>query len=182
VDVPLEYVLPLCLARGTRVWVRAWASGGGVSPALQATLRAQAVSGTFPSARGNAPVVIGDDRATPGYATDVDPGATANTWGPWTELAASVPRRITRAIVMARIMGTTNNEGYFQFGIGTVGNEVAVSPAILNNAASASAGNSRQQQFTLYMTIPAGSRLVARAQSASTSNPSRDRRLIVYGF
>lgn len=113
----------------------------------------------------------------------VDPGATINTKGAWSELTASASRRITQLCV--RIGGQANttravNQWAWDIGIGGAGSEVVLIPDLFLYCHTTNDIPTPDVWGPFPVEIPAGTRIAARCQC--TINDAADRLIDVVAY
>ncbi len=127
-------------------------------------------------------VAIGDNTGTTN-GTTIDPGASNNTKGAWTEIVASSADDLYG---FNYSLGTNNNAttggtlGFWvDFGIGSSGNEEIIAGDMgmcMNNREQAA-----YDSHYLDIPIPAGSRIAVRGQSSSNNASQRLFDIIIHG-
>lgn len=115
---------------------------------------------------GSRAASLGPDPAT-SKCPIVDPGAVANTKGAWTELTSSAPFQSSGILltIQPNANYVANTASLFDIGIGAAGSEQILLPDIAYNTT----GYGWSYRYFLPLAIPAGVRVAARAQSASTA-------------
>ena len=161
--------LPLTIASGARVAVAVAAGAASQTLRVGVCLSDVSAYGT-----GSQHFVAGVTGGGSGFqGTDVDPGATINTKGAWTQLTASTPNDADLLLVCIG-MSQNNNllGGNFLVDIATggSGSETAI---IENIPVIRNASEEGYSQFTVLHTVASGTRLSARAQC--TINDASDR-------
>jgi hypothetical protein len=176
------WFLPIPIPAGARVAARcqAGAAGGGVVHA-----HCQIVgTGFLPSAPLGRVTSYGPDTADSG-GVSVDPGASANTKGAWVELAAAMSAPMSLALVafgQQMNPAPTNAVWLVDIGAGASGSEAPVLRDLALAFQIATNGFwSPLVIGPLPVSIPAGSRLVARAASDNTDATDRLLDVLVYG-
>lgn len=114
----------------------------------------------------------------------IDPGGTANVKGAWTAVTNSTARD-HRGLYIAIGRDTTISNGtrwLVDIGTGGAGSEVAIVSDIACGAAPALDYVSAPFIGPIYVDIPAGSRLSARAQCDSTTSADRQFYIVLYGL
>lgn len=111
-----------------------------------------------------------------GCGTTVDPGASADTKGAYSQLTASTTNDLAGFMLtfdqQGRTTGTSSGDYAIDIAVGSAGNEKAILPNTWNFLNSAVSMQIRNTGF-IPMPIRAGSRIAARAQSAVTTSPNR---------
>lgn len=117
-------------------------------------------------------------------ATDVDPGAVANTKGSWVQMIASTSRDYCGLMVMQGQNSTNNfsynNPGTFDVAIGASGSETTIIPDMVISATGLNDNTNTQAPFIM-VPIPSGTRIAARAQQGNTTAGTRVIGLALYG-
>lgn len=119
--------------------------------------------------------------------TIVDPGATPDTKGVWTELTAASDKDDSWLIVLAAVSAHGLSHGkqtMIDIGIGSAGNEIVVIPNLplcfsFSNLGSRQLSKTRAYSFPVR--VPSGTRISARAQSTISDAPSRSVSVAVIG-
>jgi hypothetical protein len=166
--------IPIDLPAGSRIAARC--QGSGVSNQLQ--VRAMTLRGGLLSTPPAGQVIaIGVNSADSGGQV-IDPGATTNTYGAWTELTAST----TVDIVAVRVcLGMRENAGpvgsvpayYVDLGVGAAASEQSLIEALPFSMTASGDFGAGGPHFWLPVSIPAGSRIAARARAGT--NDATDR-------
>ncbi len=172
---------PVAIPASSRLVIRCWASNGtSGAVACGVTIVDTAFRG---GASLNSCIAIGLDGSAP-KGTVVDPGATANTKGAWTELTGSLSQTINAwALAIGNNQNTNMAMANFLFdvGVGPSGSETV----ILENAQIMGTSSETRMPCMIgpfYETINAGSRIVVRAQSDITDATDRLSDVVFYGF
>lgn len=117
--------------------------------------------------------------------TSLDPGAVQHTKGSWVQLSASTPQTMAGFTLGFGAQGNTSRpDGRWlvDLAYGAEGDELPV----INNVIVTSNGTtgmiSPQMTPWIPVTVPKGSRLVARCSSSHTSSPNRLIDIIAYGY
>ncbi len=175
-ETQVEFIwCPMEIAAGTRVAVRCATSTASVAHVVSMNLFA-AGPASFGHQFAEAMGVSGAS------ATVVDPGATANTKGAWTQLIASTSRAARSFhlnVQGAAYPSGSDQRSLVDVAIGGAGSEVIIVPDILfavNNTLARNPG----LWLELPREIPAGSRVAVR--SACSINTALDRLLYVSGI
>lgn len=107
----------------------------------------------------------------------IDPGATANTYGAWTEIVAAVPFDVRFVMIgtKAAINGDSIGRGAFNLGVGSAGNEIPLVSDFnfYTSYGSADGPYTGTTQFEEYLSIPAGSRLSIQMKTSTGTSPAR---------
>lgn len=102
--------------------------------------------------------------STAGMSINMTSGNTKGTWG---ELVASLQADVIALVVLIRRPAGGSFRSLIDIGIGGAGSEQVVIPDIFN----ANSSSSQVNQYLFPINLPAGTRLAARGQSASTTTP-----------
>lgn len=166
--------VPIDLPAGSRIAARCQGSAASTQLQVRAmTLRGGLLS-TPPAGRV---IAIGTD-ATDSGGTVIDPGGTTNTYGAWTELTATT----TAEIVAVRIcLGMRENAApaattpayYLDLGVGAAASEQPLIEAFPFSSTASGDFGAGGPHFWLPVSIPAGSRIAARARAGT--NDATDR-------
>lgn len=175
------YYIPIPLAAGTRISVRAQCSTGASS----ITCRVVTISGGF-LATPPAGIVttIGANTADSG-GTELDAGAVGSTYGSWVQLSASTSVDVHGVAVA---IGSINNSAphesalnnYVELGVGGAGSEQVILELPIGSTAVSGAYWGPPPALWWPVSIPAGQRLAARAKSNSTDATDRKFDVIAY--
>jgi hypothetical protein len=175
------YFIPIPIPAGTRVSARCQATT--LSSALRAKVH---LLGDLPG--GMEPfgkcVRYGFVSATT-QGTTIDPGATANTKGAWTQLVAATTYAIkalwfdTSNLVQVT---RTSADWLLDLGIGGAGAELVIAPNFHIEASTTDDTLVHGPSPLLPVSIPAGSRLSARCMSSLNTATVRNLAVAVYGL
>jgi hypothetical protein len=183
-----RFWIPLHVPAGEPVQVRAQNyRTGGVAGTCEVSIIWQC--GTMVSATpfGHAATYGAATASTSG--TDVDPGATANTKGAYSELSAATTHDIRSMLLCFGHSSTTalgqafvNTSSLVDVAIGAAGSELVRLPdlPLIISAWLDSHANPVMGPFDVF--IPAGTRLSARAQCSSADALYRTLALVIVGF
>ncbi len=180
-QVPTQHPIffPMCLPKGTRIAARGQCAS---SSSVQMSINISFFSKGFEAfGKINRWTAYGTD-TTDTSGVSIDPGGTANTKGSWTEIISSTANPI-RYLVGS--LGTQNNSGLSNYrflldvGIGGAGSE----QAIFENHPFNTNGEelAHGMGFCFPISIPAGTRLSARAQCSGTGASDRTFDIALYG-
>lgn len=155
--------VPVPIQAGSRISARMQANQGSVSDNVSLVL----VKGGLARMMGlKRATTYGADTAT-STGTQVPYAGSTNTKGAWVELTSSTVGRTRLLIVLVGLRGGSNiattNYSLFDIGVGASSSEVAV----VSNVSTVGDANTDRywpNVYTIPVDIPAGSRLVARAQ------------------
>lgn len=174
-----QYYIPIPVPAGTRVSARAQSTGVSDHSKVGLCL----ASGHPGGWSGGIVTTYGANTADSG-GVSVDPGATANTKGAYSEYVASTTYDI-KALILS--IGEQTNFVRSSAGqradlaVGAAGSEVVVIPDILF-VQSASGDHFMPKSFHYRTYIPAGSRIALRAQSSTNDAADRLFDTIIYGI
>lgn len=174
--------IPISLPAGSRVAARCQSTNSGQAFAIATHLYRAGLWGPPP---GGTIVTLGADTSDSGGQV-IDPGATINTYGSWAQLSASTSQDIAAVYLMLanRQNSAPTDQSvnfHLQLGIGAAASEVLIWGAI--RFSSSSAGSYGPLPSVWFpVSIPAGSRLVARARAGINDATDRLFDLVVYGL
>lgn len=174
-----QYYIPIAIPAGTRVSARSQASAATDTSKVGITLAADHPLGWS----GGLITTYGADTADSG-GVSVDPGATVNTKGAYSELVASTTYDIS-ALILA--IGEQNNfirssAGYrIDLAVGAAASEQIIIPDI-QMSQNAAGDQFIPRSFHFRTHIPAGSRIAVRAQSSINDAADRLFDAILYGI
>ena len=174
----LTFEIPVSIPQGIRIAARMQASAA--SEAIACSIIAKAT--TFSSSgTGASMIAVGANTADSG-GTQVDPGGTINTKGSYTEITASLGRTINGILLATgQQTNTANRRNKFliDIAIGGSGSEEII---VSNYPMTAT-----QQETTFLgravipITIPVGTRISIRCQSADADSTDRLLDYVIYG-
>ena len=174
--------IPISIPAGSRVAARAQATTGGHAIAVMAhVLR----GGLWSPPPGGSIITLGADTSDSGGQV-IDPGGTIDTNGAWTQMSASLAQDIAAVWLMVgnRQNATlTDQSGLFrlELGTGAAAAEVAAwGPIRFGSAAGGTFGPLPSMWFPL--SIPAGTRLSARAKAGINDASDRLFDLTIYAL
>jgi hypothetical protein len=170
-------LLPIRVPSGSRISVRT----ASTTVSAIATVTIHLISGGFDRPVGRGLVTTYGANSATSSGTSVDPGATINTTGAWTQLTASTTVA-TRALAL-----NFGNQGtalgmfwLFDVGVGASGSEQVLLPNLL--ASSTSAKDLDPSGYPpLPVNIPEGSRIAVRSQCNLSTAASRALDVVLYG-
>lgn len=173
----LGILLPLAVPRGSRVSAKAF--GGTLSTIIHG------LSGAPFAARGFKRAVSMGITTTAGVT--VDPGATVNTLGAWTQITASTPNNFNAIMIAigdgARSVASATNSWLVDIGIGAAGLEQPIIRQLFVMSAANTVFSMSPPMFGPFpCNIPAGTRIAARAQSNNNGATTRNIDVIAYGL
>lgn len=178
------YSLPVQIPAGSRVSARCQDSSGGST--VDAPLLLLRGGLLLPASAGRV-TPYGANLADSG-GVQVDPGATANTKGAYSEIVASLANPIKGLILAFGTMASTTRASAFwlvDIAVGAAGSEQILIPDFQLGCNSAGAKSVMPQTSPLIpLSIPAGTRLSARAQCDITTAGTAGRLfdIIAYGI
>lgn len=162
--------VPLSVGDGVRVAAR-WQTSSTNADTISCMMAFD--SPNFKTHPGYGAVVTYGATTATSKGTTVDPGATANTLGAWTEFADPTDGFSGFFLSMGGDSSTTQQDSNFllQVGIGGSGSEEVIVPAISYRTS----GGETNFAYTAYIdhAIPEGERLAIRAQSSGTGATAR---------
>jgi len=176
--MPMRTFLPMSIPAATRLAARSQSSAGGNSIDANLLLVSAAhLLAPFPAARIDTYGFVAGSTA----GTGVDPGGSVNTKGSWAQLASGTTYPCQLAMLAVYFPTTPSSESrwYLDLGIGASGSERVVVPNLFFGTA---ATNAMRSQFIgpFPLTLPAGTRIAARAQSTLSSATYRKVNVILY--
>jgi hypothetical protein len=174
------YYLPIAIPAGTRIAARLQATTGAAALRVSVLLLSQ---GFLPSQPLSIVTTYGVDTSDSG-GVQVDPGATINTKGAYSEIVASTSRAIrVLNVAFGNQVNTarTNCNWITDLAVGAAGSEQILIPDICSHADANADAVCPMASGPYFCNIPAGTRLAAR--SACLINDATDRLfdLIIYG-
>lgn len=174
--------IPISLPAGSRVAARVQATASGQAFAIATHLYRAGLWGPPP---GGTIVTFGADTSDSGGQV-IDPGAVLDTYGAWAQLSASTGQDIAGIYLMVanRQNAAPTDQAtnfYLQLGIGAAASEVVIwGPIRFSSSSVGTYGPLPPVWFPV--SIPAGSRLAARARAGTTDATDRLFDLVVYGL
>lgn len=173
-----QYRLPITLPKGTRVAARSRANVGSAAVGVVVQATSKETFGVPGSS------VVDTYGATTGSSrgTAIDPGATANTYGAWTQIVAATARE---SRWMSIGLGSGNNyvltvaDHLVDIGIGASGSEVVLLPGLYFRA-NATSDFIYPGTFNFDVLVPAGARLAARSKCSITDATDRKVDVVLY--
>jgi hypothetical protein len=173
-------IWPIPIPAGTRVSARCQSTTASATLTVQALLLQQGLMTSAPLARVN---TYGDATADSG-GTSVDPGATINTKGAWTQIAASTTNPHTGLVIgignQANTIRTTADI-LLDIGVGAAAAEQIIIPDFQVREDSTDDFMLPCQSHLFFATIPAGTALSARAQCSINDATDRLFDVVLYG-
>lgn len=178
--IAVAHFIPLSIPAGTRLSARVQGSAGG-SPTLKVSVQLLDAGFDGLGALGACDVYGFVSGSTKG--TTVDPGTSANTKGSWTQLVASTTRDIQALGVTfdGGGGGGGSHNSLVDIGVGAAASEQVLIPNIQETSVS-TLGYYPISMLLFPMSIPASTRLSARAQSTSITSSQRNSTVTLYGF
>lgn len=167
-------VLPCSIPAGSRISARCQATTASAQVQVRAlTLR----GGLWAPASGGTVVALGADTSDSGGQV-IDPGATLNTYGAWSQLSASTAADI---VAVRLSLGMRTNAApaqtalnyYVDLGVGGAGAEVAIVDGLPFTSSTDGSFGAGGPHIWLPCSIPAGSRIAARAKANTTDATDR---------
>lgn len=177
-----QYFIPLFIPAGSRVAARYQTNLN----AEDLNVIVQLMAGDFLLPQAYQKIeTIGADTAT-SRGTDVDPGATANTKGAWSQLIASSAGDWAGFYL---VIGWSDNSAVgvhtrfmIDVGVGAAASEVVLLPDWFANVEIVGDRQVVKQSPVFFIPIPAGARVAVRAQSNNTDATDRIFDLAIYGL
>lgn len=184
-DVSGKYHFPISIPAGTRISAR---SQSPTASDIIETLVHGAPS-ALQTLTGTGVDTYGFTSATT-FGTTIDPGATANTKGSWTQITASLTNDLIGFVLGLDMQNAANagsslsSENLLDVGIGASGSEIVlVGNLKFNHDANTTTVYVSPQVLGPYFTpIPAGTRIAVRAQSTQTNSTYRKFGITFYGI
>jgi hypothetical protein len=181
----VSYMFPFSVPLGTRISTRISSSFTSEnSVAVQCTLFAD---GYMSPGVVSAIDTYGFSNTT-NLGVQVDPGATSNTKGAYTQITAATSNDISGFMLMFDTQAAASPHSevvdfLVDLAVGSSGNEVVILPNWLQIAYSYTNKNYFPNGVTPYipMQIPSGTRIAARAQASLSTTPDRQFGLTLYG-
>ncbi len=174
------FSIPRAIPAGTRISMRC------ASSTLSSQVRGAVVGvkgGWFTPQGGGDITTYGANTADSG-GTSVNAGATANTFGVWSELTASTPADIKALCVRTGGVNNTTpttGQGLLQIGVGAGGSEVGLFEIPFNMGTTID-NYGPMPHFWFPADIPVGSRLAARVMMTVTDATDRVMDVVAYGL
>lgn len=175
-----HYFFPVNIPAGSRISARCQCSTGGSLIQVSALL----FGGGFldPETLGDVETFGAD--TTDSGGVNIDPGATVNTKGAYSQLSAATPypiRLLTFSIGCQLNTVRTTQSWLVDIAVGAAGSEVVILPNIVLNCSTSPDIIEPQTINRLPVNIPAGTRLSVRAQSSGNDATDRLFDIILYG-
>jgi hypothetical protein len=176
--VPL--LLPIALSDGTRLAARCQSTTGSSTISVIVHL----VQNALLTSAGLASVQTYGANTADSGGTSIDPGATINTKGAWTEISASTSSNHSALIIgVGNQANTSRSTASYQvdIGIGAGGSETILIPDIHLREDSTQDVTDPTIIPPFFVTVPAGTRLAARANCSINDATDRLIDLFLYG-
>jgi hypothetical protein len=173
--------LPVAIPAGSRIAARFQITGANITRDCAVVL----FKGGFQTLSAYQRIEACGIDLTNSKGTVIDPGATEHTKGAWTQLIAATAFAYKALLVS---IGHNNNitrstyQWFLDIAIGGSGAEKILLPDVVLTAAIVMDNPLPQKIGPLPISIPAGSRLAARAQSNTSSSPGRLFTVALYGI
>lgn len=181
-DLFLAYSIPIRVPDGFFVGVRSASSVGGQNFRSLVTLATSTPlsAGTFSECK--ALYIPGTSRGI-----TIDPGATANTKGAWTNITTIAADETIDAIMLGigpnnDVARTANGQGLLDIGVGTTGNQYVVIENILWGFSTTTDFPFPNVIGPFPVSIPPGTDIWARAQSTNNAAGDRTIDLAIWGL
>lgn len=178
---PSAQWLPIKVAEGQRVAVRCQSTSTANIPQVTVTF----IGGTHAGGPSYSRMLAYGVATADSGGTQVDPGATANTKGAYSEISAATtqPMKWLLAAFTAKANSALLDAAWlFDIAIGAAAAEVIVLPDILVGAQTASDMVTPQLMGPIPIDIASGTRLAVRAQSSITDATDRLLDVALYGI
>lgn len=179
-----NYFLPVSIPAGTRVAARM--SSGNAGDTFRILLHG--FEDTYHSAGSGSAVDTYGFSTLTNLGTAVDPGATANTKGAYSQIVSSTTNDLAGFIVIIDAQDhTTGSVGTIQWlldvAVGASGSEVIILPNLYQIGFAAAGGINLMIQQQTYYPIPilAGTRIAIRAQCSVNTASDRLLGITIYG-
>lgn len=175
--------IPVSVPAGSRIAARCQGVTGGTAVTIQAHVIRR---GGWHTPSGGRIEALGANTATT-RGKVIDPGAVLNTLGAWAELSAATAQDISAVHLFLGNGGNTaptdlSTNGFrVQLGIGAAGSEV-LALGSLGFGSSSTGAYGPLPLFWFPLSIPAGSRVAARALANTTDATDRLFDLVAYGL
>lgn len=180
----VRHLLPLAIPAGTRISARMSSDAGSDSLPIGVTV----FSDTFASAGTGGPIDTYGFISTTNYGTAVNPGATPNTKGAYSQITASTTADLAGLSLFLDAQGTTTGSTgsitwLVDIAVGASGSEVVVLPNLFVLGASGVGFSTiyAPQVPYLPLQIPAASRISMRAACTTANSPDRILGVTLYG-
>lgn len=179
-------VLPMPIPAGSRIAARAAGAVGSSGARLRASVSGGGF-GTRPAVAAARMHAYGADASDSG-GTAVDPGGTANTFGPWVQMTAATEAP-HRGLLLA--VGTRANTGIAQvtllaeIGVGAAGQEqgfLTVELFAISLVTGTGAVSPGWSPTTFPVSLPQGTRLSIRVAATITDATDRVMDYVLYGL
>lgn len=172
------WYFPLAIPAGTRISARCQSTGASADVRVTAHL----VGAQMQIAPLSKVTTYGANTADSG-GTSIDPGASANTKGAWTQLTASSAALAGFALAFGTQANTTRTRctWLIDIGIGGAGSEQVLLADLLLSTDTSSDNMAPGATPFLPLSIPAGTRIAARAACSITDATDRLFDLVLYG-
>lgn len=175
-----QYYFPIAIPAGTRLSARCQCSTGASSLRVSCLLMQQSFLPSQPLGR----VTTYGANAADSGGVQVDPGGTANTKGSYSQIVASTTYD-TSALIFAignQLNTVRSSQSWLvDIAIGGAGSETIIIPNVVLGCNTSPDIVCPQTSLLLPISIPAGTRMAARAQSDGIDATDRLFDIIVYG-
>lgn len=180
----LDLTLPIAVPAGVRLAACCQEVGGAGTRYVRVGVSGLAGGNDYPPATCGVAINYGAITASTNGVL-VDPGASANTWGAWTEIAAATSQDhngLAAALGVNKQSGVLVDSSYeFQIGIGAAAAEVVLTQWLCNLNSVTNAF--KPCTHTVGASIPSGTRLSMRSKCiASGAAAARHPTAILLGF
>lgn len=173
-------IVPISVPSGVRLAARCQEVGGAGTRAIEVSLNGFSGGSQGPMGLGGAAYNYGAVTAS-SNGTLIDPGATANTYGAWTQLTAATSKRhrwIAAVFGMNQQTGAlAGNDWEIQIGVGAGGSEIVIGHAI--SGFGGTANTIILPNYQRYVDIPEGTRVAARCKCTSNAAGARHQTMVL---
>jgi len=175
----LQIFVPCEIPAGTRISGRCQASTGSSTITAFVVLADASFVG---SAAFGAPTTYGAVTGT-SQGTNVDPGASGNTKGSYSQVTASTTYDIAALQIIFGNKGALQTSDILvDIAVGAAGSEQVIIPNISFSASNASTNTTGVAPPLYFVRVPAGTRLAARAQNSNTTSGTRQFNIEILGY
>lgn len=180
----IDLMVPISVPSGVRLAARVQEVGGAGTRDVRVGVSGLAGGANYPPATCCVAINYGAITASTNGVL-VDPGASANAWGAWTEISAATTQDhagLAAVIGVNKQSGVLVDSSYeFQIGVGAAASEVAVAQWLANLNGSTNA--MKPCTHTVGASIPSGTRLAMRSKCISSgAAAARHPTAIILGF
>jgi hypothetical protein len=180
----VRYMFPLTIPAGTRISARVSSNVGFDSLPVGVTV----FSDAYASVGSGGPIDTYGFLSTTNYGTTVDPGATANTKGAYTQIVASTTADLAGLSLYIDSQGTSTGAvgpitWLVDVAVGPSGSEVVILPNLFIIGVTGAGFSITYAPVISYLPLQIGaaSRIAVRAASSTGTTPDRLLGITVYG-